>query len=130
MAAWSRQSGGQSMMCMAQKDQRTVYCRAGVGKNVHIRLESVRLLWYLMGEVIDMTLTELRKNIYTVVAEVLKTGRTIEIHSRGRTILLSPGGGDSKLDRLRKAARRKALVGKPEDIIHMNWDMEWHPRHI
>ena len=77
-----------------------------------------------------MTLTELRKHIYTVVEDVIKTGKTIEIQSKGKTVLLSPGRREGKIERLRKAARPRAIVGDPEEIIHLDWEKEWRPRHI
>ncbi len=77
-----------------------------------------------------MTLTELRRNIYRVVDELLRTGKTMEIQAKGRTVYLSSGQRGGKLDRLRKAARSRALQGNPEDIIHMEWEKQWHPRHI
>ena len=77
-----------------------------------------------------MTLTELRKNIYSVFEEVLTTGKTIEIHSRGRSILLSPGAGKSRIERLREAAGKRAIKGDPDDLVSIDWEKEWHPRHI
>ena len=77
-----------------------------------------------------MTLTELRKNIYSVFNEVLNTGKTIEIHSKGKTVVLSPGKRGGKLERLRKAAPPRAIVGNPDDLIHLDWEKEWQPRHI
>jgi hypothetical protein len=106
--------------------------RGAYARKAYISILKTYVFRGILGrrEALGMTLTELRKNVYTVFDEVLRTGRTIEIHSRGRTVLLSPGGGGSKLGRLRKAVRRRALAGNPESIIHMNWDAEWHPRHI
>lgn len=77
-----------------------------------------------------MTLTELRKNIYSVFDEVLKTGKTIEIQSKGKTVSLSPGKRVAKLERLRNAALPKAIIGNPDDLIHLDWEKEWQPRHI
>ena len=78
-----------------------------------------------------MTLTELRKNIYSVFEEVLKTGKTIEIQSKGRSVLLSPGTTtNNKIERLRAAVGKRAIKGDPDDLVHIDWENEWHPRHI
>ena len=77
-----------------------------------------------------MTLTELRKNIYSVFDEVIKTGKTIEIQSKGKTVSLSPGKRVAKLERLKKAALPQAIIGNPDDLIHLDWEKEWQPRHI
>jgi hypothetical protein len=78
----------------------------------------------------DMTLTELRKNIYAVFDEILKTGKTVVIESRGKTVCISPGNRSGKIDRLRKSAPRKAIIGDPNELIHLEWEKEWRPRHI
>lgn len=77
-----------------------------------------------------MTLTELRKNIYSIVEEVLSTGKTIEIQSKGRTVLLTPGHQKSKIERLTSSVGKRAIVGNPDDIINNDWEKEWQPRHI
>ena len=77
-----------------------------------------------------MTLTELRKNIYSVVEEVLSTGKTIEITAKGRIVLLSPGHQKSKMERLRTSARKRAITCNPDDLISINWEKEWEPKHI
>jgi len=83
-----------------------------------------------MQEDAGMTITELRKNIYAVVEEIVRTGKTVEVQAKGRTVLLSPGRRGGKLERLRAACRRHAIKGRPEDLIHLEWDKEWQPRHI
>jgi hypothetical protein len=74
-----------------------------------------------------MTLTELRKNIYAVFDEVLQTGKAVVIESKGRTVLISPGSRGGKIERLRKAAPPKAIIGSPEELIHLDWEKEWRP---
>jgi len=77
-----------------------------------------------------MTLTELRKNIYAVFDEVLKTGKTVAIESKGRTVFISPGCTGGKIERLGKSAPPKAIIGNPDELIHLKWEKEWRPRHI
>ena len=36
----------------------------------------------------------------------------------------------SKIERLRKAALPPAIVGNPDDLIHLEWEKEWRSRHI
>ena len=74
-----------------------------------------------------LTASKLRENIYKVLDQVLETGVPVEIvRGRRRLKIVSvdevPGG---KLARLR--VRPKALVGDPEDLVHMDWSKEWKP---
>lgn len=68
--------------------------------------------------------TKLRENIYTLLDEVLKTGKPLEVSRKGRKLLIVPEPPESKLARLRK---RRTIEGDPEDLVRMDWSREWKP---
>lgn len=68
--------------------------------------------------------TELRKNIYKFLDEVLETGKPLEIERKGKKLKISAEKPKSKLSNLKK---RNTIVGDPEDIIDNNWIDEWKP---
>lgn len=72
-----------------------------------------------------MSASELRQNIYRLLDEVLETGVPLEIERKGRTLRIVPEERFSKLDRI--VGREDALVGDPDDIIHMDWSKYWKP---
>lgn len=68
---------------------------------------------------------ELRQNIYRLLDEVQETGVPLEIERKGRALRIVPDERFSKLDRI--VGREDALVGDPDDIIHMGWSRYWKP---
>jgi antitoxin (DNA-binding transcriptional repressor) of toxin-antitoxin stability system len=72
-----------------------------------------------------MSASELRQNIYRLLDEVLETGVPLEIERKGRKLRIVPEDRPSKLDRI--VGRDDALVGDPDDIIHMDWLQHWKP---
>ena len=69
-----------------------------------------------------MTASKLRANIYNVLDTVLKTGVSVEIQRKGKTLKIVPSKGPSKLSNLKK---HKVLNTSPESIVHMDWSKEW-----
>jgi Antitoxin Phd_YefM, type II toxin-antitoxin system len=67
-----------------------------------------------------VTVSELRRNIYQLLDQVLDSGVPLEIERKGRRLHIVPEPHD-KLDNLK---RRDCLVGDPEDIVHMDWSQE------
>ena len=74
-----------------------------------------------------ITASKLRENIYKLLDQVLETGTPVEIERRGRKLRIVPGDDPprSKLDRLEP--RPHAIVGDPEDLVHLDWSTEWKP---
>ena len=72
-----------------------------------------------------VSVTKLRENAYSLVDEVLKTGRPLTIERKGRKLRLIPERPVSKLAGLRR--RKSAIKGDPEDLVHMDWSGEWQP---
>lgn len=70
--------------------------------------------------------TELRRNVYRVLDEILETGRPVEIERKGRRLridLVEPRGG--KLSRLER--RPEVIVGDPDDLVEIDWSSQWNP---
>jgi hypothetical protein len=70
------------------------------------------------------TASELRADVYRVLDSVIETGLPVEIERKGRVLKIVEDKPASKLSRL---VKRKALVGDPEDIVHMDWSQHWKP---
>jgi hypothetical protein len=70
-----------------------------------------------------MTATELRKDIYKVLDEVLETGVPQQVTRGPRTLMIVPSGG-ARL-RLADLPRREALSCTPDELVATSWD--WSP---
>lgn len=70
--------------------------------------------------------TQLRKNVYKLLDEVLKTGIPIKINRKGKNLFILPAEPVSKLDRLDK--HPDFIIGDPEDFVHIDWSEEWDPK--
>lgn len=68
--------------------------------------------------------TKLRENIYQILDEVLRTGQSIEVRRKGRSIRIIPEPLPSRLAMLR---RRPTIKGNAEDLVHIDWSEEWKP---
>ena len=69
-----------------------------------------------------ITASKLRENVYTLLDEVLDTGKPLEVTRKGRLVRIVPDKPPSKLSRLK---RRDCVVGDPESIVHLDWLNEW-----
>jgi prevent-host-death family protein len=69
-----------------------------------------------------VTASKLRADIYNILDESLKTGEPVEVVRKGKILKIVPESKPSKLSRLKK---RNAIVGDPEDLVHMDWLHEW-----
>jgi predicted peroxiredoxin len=76
-------------------------------------------------DVMAMSASELRQNIYRLLDEVLETGVPLEIERKGQRLRIVPEERVSKLDRI--VGREDYLIGDPDDIIHMDWSKYWKP---
>lgn len=70
-----------------------------------------------------MTATELRKDIYRVLDDVLETGIPQEVTRGSRTLMLVPVGG--RRLRLGDLPRREALNCTPDELVETSW--AWTP---
>jgi hypothetical protein len=74
-----------------------------------------------------LTASKLRENIYKILDQVLATGVPAEISRAGRRLRIVPveDPPSRRLDRLQP--QPDALVGDPEDLVHLDWSGEWKP---
>lgn len=70
-----------------------------------------------------ITATELRKNIYKLLDEILNSGVPLEVERKGKRLIIVPADAVPKLDLLEPHA--DCIIGDPEDIVHMDWSKEW-----
>jgi Antitoxin Phd_YefM, type II toxin-antitoxin system len=75
--------------------------------------------------VLATTASKLRANIYRMLDEVLETGQPLEIERNGKTLVITPKEEQSLWDRLPR--REGAIVGDPDELIHIDWSSEWNP---
>ena len=71
----------------------------------------------------SITPTELRKNIYRLLDEVIETGRPIVVERRGRRVRISVEPGDER--RVEGLPRHDCIDGDPDDLVHMDWSHLW-----
>jgi hypothetical protein len=69
--------------------------------------------------------SKLRANVYRLLDEVLDSGRPLEIERKGKVLVIAPKEEQSIWDRLPR--REGAIIGDPNDLIHMDWSSEWNP---
>lgn len=72
-----------------------------------------------------VTATELRRNIYKLLDEVLSSNISLEVERKGKKLVISPAERGSKLDRL--GTHAGCLIGDPEALVHMDWSEGWRP---
>jgi hypothetical protein len=71
-----------------------------------------------------VTPSKLRENLYSILDEVLETGRPVEIRRRGKILKIVRAEPRSKLANLE---RREYIAGDPEELVHLDWSDEWRP---
>jgi hypothetical protein len=72
-----------------------------------------------------ITASELRANVYKLLDEVIETGVPLVIERNGHRLRIEPEVPVSKLDQL--PDRPDAIVGDPEDFVHIDWSDYWKP---
>lgn len=72
-----------------------------------------------------ITLTQLRADLYRMIDEVIETGQPLVIQRNGRQVLIQCTPAESKLASL--VQRPSAVVGDPNDLVHMDFSGEWRP---
>ncbi len=72
-----------------------------------------------------LTATELRRNIYRVLDEVLSTGEAQEVIRHGRKLRIVP---EQPVRRdLTRLPRREGLLCSPDELIETSWEDAWTP---
>ncbi len=72
-----------------------------------------------------ITASKLRANVYRLLDEVLESGRPLEIERKGKILVIAPKETQTLWDRLPR--REGAIVGDPDELIHIDWSSEWNP---
>ena len=72
-----------------------------------------------------VTATELRKNIYKLLDEVLNSNIPLEVERKGKRLIIAPADRGSRIKGLQ--AHADCIVGDPEELVHMDWSEEWRP---
>lgn len=72
-----------------------------------------------------MNPTELRRNLYQVLDEVLRTGQPIDVERKGRLIRLEPIVSQDRLAGLKPHG--DAVAGDPYDLDEISWSDAWKP---
>jgi hypothetical protein len=88
-----------------------------------LQLRNVRT--FTEGNALATTASKLRANIYRMLDEVLETGRPLEVERNGKTLVIAPKEEQSIWERLPR--REGAIVGDPDELIHIDWSSEWNP---
>lgn len=66
-----------------------------------------------------VTITELRRDIYNLLDEVLETGMPLEVNRGGKVLRVI---AKEPVDRFANLVERPmALVGDPDDLVHIEW---------
>jgi prevent-host-death family protein len=71
-----------------------------------------------------ITATELRKNVYNILDEVLATGLPVEIERHGKHLRLVAVVKVSKLKNLKPL--KDLIVGDPAELNAVDWTNEWN----
>ena len=66
--------------------------------------------------------TQLRKNLYKLLDEVLETGIPLEINRGGQLLRIMPVEKVNKLEKLKK--RTDVIIGDPSDLVDISWEGE------
>ena len=72
-----------------------------------------------------ITATELRRNVYQLLDQVLETGRPLEVERHGRRLVIEPAERRARLDRLEP--HPGCIAVDPESLVHMDWSDQWKP---
>lgn len=73
----------------------------------------------------SITASALRADVYRLLDKVLDSGRPLEIERKGRIVVIAPKQARSIWERLPR--REGAIVGDPDELVHMDWSSEWNP---
>ena len=72
-----------------------------------------------------LTPTELRRDIYRILDEILDTGEPRQVVRGEQRIVLMPlSPPPRKLDKL---PQRRTLTCPPEELVEISWEKEWQP---
>ncbi|WP_252179231.1 hypothetical protein [Endozoicomonas sp. 4G] len=73
-----------------------------------------------------INLTNLRKNIYAIFDEIIKTGQSVAVDRGGVSLTISLTNKGSKLDRLESMGEQSIIIGN-EDGLENESVFDWEP---
>lgn len=71
------------------------------------------------------TATDLRRDIYKLLDDVLETGHPLEVERRGQKLIISRVDSPDPMARL--TPMHDLIVGDPGSFEHIDWSAEWRP---
>lgn len=80
-----------------------------------------------MPKAMEINATQFRENIYKLLDRVLETGEPLEIVRKGRRLRIAPAGAPKGFSLSSLEPHLDAIVGDPDDLIHMDWSPQWKP---
>lgn len=72
-----------------------------------------------------LTATELRKNVYRILDEVLETGIAQEVQRHGKKLLIVPA--EPRRRRFEDAPKRRVLNCSFDELVGTRWNESWKP---
>lgn len=69
-----------------------------------------------------VTPTQLRKNLYNLLDDVINTGIPLQINRGGKILQITPVEKINKLDKL--ISRPEVIIGDADDIVDITWEGE------
>ena len=69
-----------------------------------------------------ITPSELRRNLYNLLDQVILTGKPVEIKRKNKVLKIIIEQPKLKLDNLKK---REVMNCMPDEIIYNDWEKEW-----
>jgi hypothetical protein len=72
-----------------------------------------------------MTATDLRKNIYRVLDDILASGKAQEIVRKGRKLLIIPA--EPKRRNLEDLPQRRIMNCSFDELVDTSWEKAWRP---
>ncbi len=70
----------------------------------------------------SITPTQLRKNLYNLLDEVINTGVPLQINRDGKILQITPLEKFNKLDKL--VSRPNVISGNPDELVNLTWEGE------
>lgn len=67
--------------------------------------------------------SNLRKDIYRLLDQVLQTGKALKIERKGKRIKVIRDFAEG--EKLARIIPHDCIKGDPEDIVHLDWSGEW-----
>jgi hypothetical protein len=72
-----------------------------------------------------ITATELRRNVYNILDEILVSGVALEVVRNGRKLLISPA--EPRRLRLEDLPKRQIMNCTFDELVDTSWEHAWEP---